>query len=511
MALNRHMAGIDNAHDIEGIWLEHLKNIWSEKIGFYTVPKGWQFIQTDPSAADYCGALSSREDAIAMYWDNRPVYLGLVLRGLLFGDAEALEWGRKVIQGFKRWAVHDRERQWSYYTSSAIFYQSAPDNNDPPLPGQNMGGMLTLLVKDYEWFNDEESLDLAIGLANCSMDMIRLHDSWPKGYNTHSYFHYLAGLGRLYEKTSNRRYLDYAKSHFDYYLPRFASSFGWVAEWPDVDIMPDTPASRQKGNVPLAEGCSTVDAVDAAIVLARCGHDEYWDVAERFARNYMLRAQVSNVDHMPKGVIAEENEHSSFVDIPDRLVGNLAGWGAPDDIVDFNGRNGRRVFQACCGGHLPYGLFQVWDHTAMLRDGIVTINFSFDRETPFVRTAHTIGETGQFTIDLKQNAALRIRMPACIEMGALKVFVNGQSTSYMHEGGYVNFKPLKKGTRVQLAYPIIEKATTERIPIWKKECQIDWRGTDVAGMTPPGTRLPIFNSISYSPPDAGATRNVLKL
>ncbi|MBN1555398.1 MAG: hypothetical protein JXA11_11685 [Phycisphaerae bacterium] len=512
MALNRYITGMDQPFDIEGNWFAHLQTVWNEEFGLYAAPQGWRFIQTDPAAADYCGSLSSCEDDIAMYWDNRPVYLGLALRGLLMGDSEALEWSRKTIEGFKRWAVQDRQRQWAYYTTSSVRGRELPDQSAPPFPGQNMGGILTLLVKDYEWFDDEDSLELAVGLANCSMDMIRLHDPWPKGYNTHSYFHYLAGLGRLYEQTADRRYLDYAKEHFDDYLPRFSSSFGWVAEWPDVDIMSNTPASRQKGNVPLAEGCSTVDAVDAAIILARCGYDEYWAVAERFARNYMLRSQVSDIQNLPKGVIAEENEHSSFLDIPDRLLGTMAGWGAPDDIVDFEGRNGRRVFQSCCGSHFPYGVFQVWDHTAMMENGTVSIHFAFDRETPFVHTVHTTNsDTGQFTIKMKQDAALRVRIPEFVNVETLLASVDGKPIPCSRDGRYADFGSQKKGIPVQLTYPMNKRTTTEHIPIWGKECQIDWLGTDVVGITPKGTRLPIFNGIPFAPSNTGAIRDVLKL
>jgi len=513
VALARYMIGDDRTTESERLWKKHLKTLWDDRFSLYAVPRGLCFVQSDPTAAHYCGSVHTLEDDAACNWDNRSVYMGMVLRGLLFGDEECITMGRRVIEGYKRWAVHDKKKKWSYYTTSGLAGKNMPPDPDaPPAAGQEMGGIITVLVKDYEWFGDTSSLELAVALANCMMHFAELGGPWPPNYNTHSYFHYLAGLVRLYANTSDRGYLQYAKRHFDYYAGRFASSFGWVSEWPDVDIMPQTPASKKKGILPAAEGCSTVDLIDAAIMLAKHGYPEYWAVAERAARNYLVQGQVCDVSGLPKGKIAEDDDNSSFTDIPARLVGNLAGWGDPNDIVNFNNRTGRRVFQACCGAHCPYGLFQVWDNTVSREGETISINMSFDRETPFVKTMHIVGDAvAKFEIELKTTSRLRIRIPEFATHDDLSVFVNGIKADFTIDGHYGDLGGLQKGAKVVLTYPSAERVVTEQIPIYEETYRVKWSGTDIVEIDPPGTNLPVFIGLSYASPNPGSVRDIFGL
>ena len=508
VALARYMLGDDETTESERLWKQHLATVWDDDFGLYAVPKGFQFVQTDPDAARYCGSVHTLDADSTCTWDNRSAYMGLVLRGLLFGDEECIRMGRRVIEGYRRWAARDSKREWAYYTCAGMTRDRMPDPDGEPVPGQEMGGILTVLVKDYEWFGDQESLELAVGLANCMMHFAPLGQPWQAHYNMHSYYHYLGGLVRLYAATADRRYLDYAAEHFDYFAPRVTSSFGWVCEWPHAQIMPDSPNTWQ-GILPAAEGCSTVDFIDTAIMLAKHADPAYWAVAERATRNYLVRAQVHDVSPLPTGRMADDDENSSFTDIPQRLIGNLAGWGDPNDIVNFGNRTGRRVFQACCGAHCPFGLFQAWDNTATRDGDTVSINMAFDRETPFVRTVHTVGnQTGRFEIHLKADARLRVRVPEFAHHDDLSAHVDGSQIEVAAEGCYADLGQLSRGARVTVTHPLALRVVSELVPIYDTTYDVTWLGNDVARIEPPGENLPIFTDLSFPPTDPGATRDV---
>ena len=509
VALARYMIGENRRSESERLWKEHLKSVWDDEFSLYAIPEGFQFVQSDPAAANCCGSVHTHDAKSTCNWDNRSVYLGLVLEGLLFGDEESIVMARRVIEGYKRWAVHDKSKKWCYYTSSGMTAKMMPDPEAPPVAGQEMGGILTALVKDYEWFGDATSLELAIGLANCMMHFAQIGQPWPPNYNTHSYYNYLAGLVRLYGKTSDRRYIDYAKRHFDHYTAKFASSFGWVTEFPDIDVMSSSPSSRRNElPVPCCEGCSAVDMIDTALMLAKHGCPEYWAVAERAIRNYLVKAQVSDPSVFPTSVLGEDTTDSSFKDIPSRLVGQLVGWGEPNDIVSFDNRTGRRVFQACCGAHCPYGIFQAWDNTVSQNGEHVAVNLGFDRETPLIKTVHTANSTGRFDIDVKQDCQLSVRVPEFVEGHQFAAMVDGKETRFDVDGLYARLGLLSRGSKVVLMYPLHKRVARETVPVYEKTYEVTWLGTDIVKMDPPGNLLPIFDGLVHPEPDCGATNDI---
>ena len=105
LALNQAMTGDTAEPAVAGAWKRHLASVWDPALLLYAVPDGLSFLPTDPAAQESLGVFRSSDFAVGSLWENKAVYLGLTAGGLLYGDEERIEMGRRVLQGIRRWIV----------------------------------------------------------------------------------------------------------------------------------------------------------------------------------------------------------------------------------------------------------------------------------------------------------------------------------------------------------------------------------------------------------------------
>lgn len=369
-----------------------------------------------------------------------------------------------------------------------------------PLPTDSLGGMIWPLVEWYELSGNAKALELAIGIAHTIVQFhpLRSNDICPIGCfsNNHGVLNAMAGVLACHRHVPNNRHMIWAESLFEYYVNRCGSSFGWVTEYERVD------SSREVERL-SAEGCAVVDMVRVGIELGRCGFPAGWDVAERFTRNYLTQSQIQSVtpfeipenlliNHQGRGAVVEVPvTHRDSTDFWNRVIGAMAGWGAPNDILDPQGRLAMCI-QNCCSSHLPIGLMHVWEHIVEQHGNTLRVNMLLSQDGPLARTIDTQPQAGVLEIQPRITAKLAVRIPDWVDETLLSVTVNGQpvAITWPPHSRFAQIAEVPAGSTVRVTYPLRECTVTELLG--DTHYTTHWQGDTVVSITPGGKFLPIF-------------------
>ncbi|MDP7023779.1 MAG: hypothetical protein QGH42_06000 [Kiritimatiellia bacterium] len=370
-----------------------------------------------------------------------------------------------------------------------------------PYLRESTGGMVFPLVQWFELTGNRTALDLAAGLSNA---MVMYHDvegnfTNPIGVisNIHGVLNGVAGVLAANRHVPVRRHVIWAKTIWEYFVARCSSSFGWVTECESMDYT--KPRERL-----CAEGCATIDLVRTGVELAKAGFPESWDVVERFVRNYMTQAQIQHEvapfetadlelnDHMRAGPDSEPGILRDSREVRRRCVGALVGWGAPNDVLDPQGRLAMCI-QNCCGSHLPMGLLDVWEN-AVCRDGDeVRINLLIEHDGPDCVVNDLQPQEGRLDVHMKQRGALRVRIPDWVRDETLRIELDGRDIPVQFEARpsrYVCVEEVPEGAVVKIHYPLRWQTVTERLG--GTLYTTSWKGDTVTQIDPPGRFIPIF-------------------
>lgn len=388
-------------------------------------------------------------------------------------------------------------RSWDQFYSTE---QGASDRL-PPLD-DSTGGVIFPLVEWHELTGSEKALRLAVGISNTIVTYhhVKNNTTNPIGCitNNHGVLNAMAGVLAANRHAPNRKHVIWAKTLFEFYLGRCTSSFGWSMENETVD--PNNPKVR-----PSAEGCAVVDLARVALELARTGFPECWGIAERIVRNYMTRAQIqepvrpfdlAGLDYNRSEYDAVEHEPKAWRDadnVRERVVGALAGWGSPNDVLDPFGRLAMCI-QNCCSAHLPMGLLAARDHTVTTNAGGVCVNLLLSVDAEGCATRDFQPAQGRLDIRMKRAGALSIRVPDWVEDRGIGLQVDGSPlpfTLHMRPARLLTVDRVEKGATVRFTYPLRRQTLCERLGGTLYTTR--WAGDTVVKILPEGVYIPVFS------------------
>lgn len=487
----------------------------------------YNLVYTSPYSERFCRGFPGHH---AWLWGNRSVLQGWVLSFRFATDARERDAMKQridaMVSGMSDFVVRigdcvyfpsltptrDFRKRDDYIPPQEdegehwdAMYGTVAQDDPRMLPhiSDSVGGMIAPLVQWYELTGNQTALDLAVGI---SRTMVKHHHTKgsltnPIGCfsNNHGVLNAVAGVLAANRHSPERRNLIWAKTLWEYYVARCASTFGWAPENETVDYT--RPLER-----PSCEGCATVDMVRAGVELARAGFAESWDMVERFTRNYMTQAQIQrdvepfSMEGVPlndvsrDGIECEPEVLRDRRDIRARCVGALAGWGAPNDVLDPHGRYAMCI-QNCCSGHLPLGMLDVWGQAAVRESDGVRINLLLDHDNPDCTVKDHQPARGQLDVRLKRAGTVRVRIPDWAPDAEVQIRVDGRAVPTAWEARpsrYVRVDGVSSGSTVSVHYPLREQAVTERLGGELYTTQ--WKGDTVVGIEPPGRYIPIFNA-----------------
>ena len=480
------------------------------------------FMYTSKQTTQFCPNV---KEPYSWLWGDRSVLQAWVLDYMRGSDAKARrryeKWIRTMVGGLQEFSVKiGKYVLFPTYMPSLsykrpahlklpvdaegilkemqLFCDGQTDYLPPPM--DNLGGMIFPLIQWYEAVGDQRALDLAVGISHSIVDFHTAYDNKvnPVGCmsNNHGTLNSMAGVLAAARHVPNRRHVAWARMLFEFYRSRCASSFGWVAENESVD--PGRPLERMS-----CEGCAAIDLVIVGIELAKAGFLECWDIVERSARNYLTQAQPKHIGPISlKGValnITEEDRKNYSIppelcddrDIAKRAVGCMAGWGAPNDVLDPRGK-GAMLVQNCCSAHLPFGLYCVWEHIAILKQEGLYVNLLLNHSGRECEVTDYQPGEGRVDIKMKVSANLYVRMPEWVERDSVRVKVGNArvACAWDESKRYVVINKLKRGTKATITYPLRRWKIKELLG--GTVYTTDWIGDTVVGIDPPGRFIPIF-------------------
>jgi hypothetical protein len=278
------------------------------------------------------------------------------------------------------------------------------------------------------------------------------------------------------------------------WIKAYSSSSSLTGFFPEM-LVPDYDVS---------ESCMNADMVGLALKLTDAGAGDYWDDADRWARNHFLESQlidpawVHRVGARSPAQPVEGQETSDHV--AERCVGAFAGWSTGNDYVvrrpqDIN------TLQNCCQGNSLRAVYYLWEHILSSENGTLRVNLLFNRASAWCDIHSYIPYEGRVDLKIKQSCdRTLVRMPEWIQGGSQEVIctVNGRSRSLQWQGRYVEAGHAKPGDTITVKFPISERTVQETIGGVSYKLEI--RGNTVVSIDPPGKNGPLYERTYYRQP-----------
>ena len=253
-----------------------------------------------------------------------------------------------------------------------------------------------------------------------------------------------------------------------------------------------------------SESCINADMVAMALKLTDAGVGDYWDDADRWARNHFLESQLIDpawVHRMgarsPARAVAP-NETSDHV--AERCVGAFAGWSTGNDFVVPNQWHPSSL-QNCCIGSSTRTMYYLWQHILAFNSGTLRVNLLLNRASAWCDIHSYIPYEGRVDLKIKKTCEQTlVRMPEWIPGSSDQVscLVNGRPRSIQWQGRYIDLGPAKHGDSITVKFPIGERTVQETIGGVSYKLEI--RGNTVLSIDPPGRNGPLYERTYFRQP-----------
>jgi DUF1680 family protein len=415
---------------------------------------------------------TSRRMRAAHLFDQSSVLFGLVTWWMESHDERVRGYLERLIEGL--WRIATKRDGYCFYPFEVYTpggwteeYDEFRDGrkNVKADPCHEGGRQIFPLVTYYERTGFETALTLAQGLADFVMHHAGVFE--PDGSflekesrvagHVHSRLGTVSGVIKLGLVTDQEELVQWGKRVFDWAMSHVAFSFGWVSERAD---------SAEGG----CETCCITDAIEIALLLARNGYSEYWDVAERFGRNHLLESQC------PK-------------------TGGFSGHSRPNDYTWLHHVTGEveHSVAGCCSPAGVRGLYLIWDHIVTASDGGVDVHFALNRDSEWIEVKSFLPYRGKVLLTVHQSCEVRYRIPDWAAWQDLEVTVNGDPRKVGVCGTYLLFGDLRKNDEVRIAYPVRRRISHEAC--LGQHFTVHWRGNTAVRMEPPGEVEPLYQRV----------------
>jgi len=321
--------------------------------------------------------------------------------------------------------------------------------------------------------------------------------------HVHSHLRALAGFADYGAKTGRADLIELGRKGMEF-LRDQGTEFVFIPE-----------LTERKDDLVGCETCAVMDYLDLALVLARGGHPEYYELIEKVARNHLVESQLKDLDWLEEDNTQADTDQITGRNLKSRLRGAFAGWSCPCHILAYEEElvweawlkdasqkpvyfGKTRALQNCCGGSGPKALYQVWENIARYQEGTLWVHLHIDRDLPQARIRCDKPFTGHLAVTLQAPCAVKIRLPGFVETREVHVTANGRPIPWRQEGWYAAL-PVQAGeTKIGMRYPL--PLRSGRISIGNEGYQhydykITWKGDTVVEVIPQTELTEGFSSV----------------
>jgi hypothetical protein len=441
-----------------------------------------------------------KKDFVVHIWGATKILKSLSEDYTRTRNPESKELARKVMLALKKIATWDeRGRCWIRCGMGALRADGGivPNGwNRQPAP------IIEPLVTYWLATRDGEGLDFAKAYAegmlnNLQPDGIKFQQDgkaitggFPFGAHSHATMHAVWGVAHLGVVTGESRYVDFARNVWDALLLR-GTGTGWFPAGPDN----------------CNETCCVSDMISVAALIARSGHPEYFDFAERYFRNYISNLQFIvtpefETYYRTRNKGANDAQLQRGLEVLRKFQGGIIGGSGLNDFENelLGGASGFEMF-GCCAPEGMRAIHTAWmntvdrDEESPLGPGGVYVNSSFSRESKWGRVVSFLPEQGRLTVKAAVKDTFFVRPPHWTPREAVRAFVGTQRVAPVWSGAYLRFDA-QPGDELTITYPLIE-FTHEVSGLWpaaapELHVSFQWLGNTVVGSTPAPKGTPLF-------------------
>lgn len=417
---------------------------------------------------------------------QRSVINSLLSRHLATGSEEAAGQLKALLAGLATISI---KRKGYWYFPAVEYFRTGWFRGDWDIlgygtdPANTNGRLIYGITRAYELLGDQVSADLAANYARHVMhysSAFREDGSFSTGMEfREGHFHSrsvtLLGVIRYGSTFGDCRALAWGKKVFDR-ARQYGTAFGWFPE--------RIVEERAHG----CETCATVDMMEAAIWLAKSGHPEYWEVAERYLRNQLVENQLRDVDSL---VQARRHLYPADPTPPSELrgfVGGFSGWSQPNDLLSKVMHNWD--FYMCCCAQGVRGLFNAWSNAVVESSRGIEINLLINHFSPAATVRSHLPVAGRVDVDVRKAGRVGIRIPSWVSAGALKTWVGATEVPARVIGSQLVFDRVESGETVAISFPVASSTLVEKV--LGSDYTTTWLGDTVIKIDPPGSLIPLY-------------------
>jgi hypothetical protein len=300
-------------------------------------------------------------------------------------------------------------------------------------PALSLAKKLAIAVRSHAWLQDENGA--YINRLEYTHEGQAAAPQAPSArivYGGHFHSHALAVLGLLEYGVAagDRELVDFCRKSYDWARLQGSTLTGY---FPTV-INPD---QCMEGGLPYSgvrspyydefEICELADMIAMALKLSAAGAGDYYDDAERWARNLFAEGQLTRVDWIstrPRYMDTRPvlpNETSERV--AERSLGAFGGW------LNGNDWATRMGLMHCCTGNATRTLYYLWEHAVQCDAGALQVNMRLNCATPWADVYNHDPYEGRLELKLKQPCrSISLHTPEWVQArdAQLHVQVNGK-------------------------------------------------------------------------------------
>ena len=334
------------------------------------------------------------------------------------------------------------------------------------------------LVKLYRATGLEQALELAIVLKEKAIAEFFTEegafDGALFGHHVHSTTSTLSGLALLADLTADSHLLDRVKAFYDNGLWDLRDDVGWAIETVKPEDNPDSGETNSSG-----------DILEAALVLGKWGHTEYYHDAERILRCHLLPTQMRDgaflIDRAEPGNAEATRQYA------DDLLGAY-GFPAPYGHDPADNQLGIRFNRDVVGGTVDSLCCALW-HVATADAAGHRVNLLFDHESDFVKVESAYA--GQpLRVTPKKASPLFVRLPPWVDAQSLGTQGGNELGK---TNGYLFFSEPAVGEPINIEYPLASSALT--LKHRTREIRVQLNGDAVAAMENLDQDLTYFDAL----------------
>ncbi|MBN2309070.1 MAG: hypothetical protein JXR94_08875 [Candidatus Hydrogenedentes bacterium] len=302
-------------------------------------------------------------------------------------------------------------------------------------------------------------------------------------HHSHMRGHQGWGMAHLASITREPELVAWSKRLCDFFLSR-GTDFGWI---------PESVTYPRR-----SETCAVADVIDIAACVAQCGYPDYWDVVERFIRNYIREAQFFFADDyvaLYKQLHPGEEGDEGLALARDFEGGFQGAMG----ITDRCYAGTEMDMMGCCVPEGMRAIHTAWKDTVVRGGDGVYVNLCFDRDAPEAKVVSFLPYAGRISVESKVDGDFFVRPPSWAPRDAVKAYRNGEGAVVEWHGAYVAFRGAKPGDCLTVTYPLVrfvQRQTVKNAPGEPdRPITVTWLGNTVLKLEPEGELLPLYRTV----------------